>query len=190
MGRFFKSTAIGLLIGMWVVMSAAEEITTKEIAPKEMSEGQITEEQIKAIDGQVQDIKADVLDISTRLIQLEEKLIYPPNTRMSIFLAVAQGDKFRLDAVNIKIDGKDAAHHIYTVKELEALQRGGVQRIYTGNIRTGEHALEVALIGKSTGNNDYQQHADYKFTKDAGTKLIEVTLAGPGFISQGISFKD
>jgi hypothetical protein len=180
MGRFLKSALIGLLIGMWVAVSAAEEITAKEI----------TKEQIKAIDEQVQDIKKDVLDISTGLIQLEEKLIYPPNTQISISLAVAQGDKFRLDAVKIKIDGKEAAHHIYSSKELEALQHGGVQRIYTGNIRAGEHALEVALIGKSTSNNDYQQNAGYKFIKDVGTKLIEITLAGPGINNQGIVFRD
>jgi predicted aspartyl protease len=185
MGRFLKSAAIGLLIGMWVIISAAEEIAAKEITPKEISG-----EQIKEIDEQVQDIKKDVLDISTGFIQLEEKLIYPPNTRLSIFLAVAQGDKFRLDAVEIKIDGKEAAHHIYSSQELEALQHGGVQRIYTGNIRTGEHALEVALIGKSTSQNDYQQNAVYKFIKDAGTKLIEITLGGPGIISHGIVFRD
>lgn len=185
MGRFLKSTAIVLLIGMWVAMSAAEEITAKEIAKE-----QITKEQIKGLDEQVQDIKKDVLGISTELTRLEEKLIYPANTQISIFLAVAQGDKFRLDAVKIKLDGKAAAYHIYSSKELEALQHGGVQRIFSGNIRTGEHALEVALIGKSTSNNDYQQNANYKFTKDAGTKLIEITLAGPGTIDQGIVFRD
>jgi hypothetical protein len=175
MGRFLKSLAIGLLIGTCMAMSAAEELTR---------------EQIKAIDDQVQEVKSDALDISNKLIQLEEKLIYPPNTQISIFLAVAQGDKFRLDAVKIKIDGKVAANHIYTAKELDALQHGGIQRIYTGNVRSGEHALEVAIIGKSVGNDDYQKNAGYKFTKEAGTKLIEVTVAGPGAGNQGISFKD
>lgn len=178
MGGFLKSLVIGLLMAMWVTLSAAEEIT---------------KEQIKALDEQVQDIKKDVLDISSNLIQLEEKSIYPPNTQISIFLAVAQGDKFlldagdkfRLDAVKIKIDGKEAANHVYTFKELDALQHGGVQRIYTGNVRGGEHALEVALIGKSTSNNDFQQNANYKFSKDVNTKFIEITLAG-----SGISFKD
>jgi hypothetical protein len=180
MGRFLRGVTIGLLIGMWMAASAAEDIASKEIS----------KEQIKGLDDQVQDIKSDVLDITNKLIQLEEKLIYPLNTQVSIFLAVAQGDKFRLDAVKVKIDGKEIANHIYTSKELEALQHGGVQRIYTGNIRSGEHALEVAIIGKSTGNDDYQKNAGYKFTKDLGTKLIEITVAGPGFGSQGISFKD
>lgn len=180
MGRFLRATAAGLVIGMWMAASAAEEITAKEI----------TGEQIRAIDQQVQEIKNDVLAISTGITRLEEKLIYPANTQLSIFLAVDQNEKFRLDAVNIRMDGKAATSHIYTSHELEALQHGGVQRIYIGNIRTGEHELEVALTGKSTSNDDYRQKADYKFTKDAGAKLIKISLAGPGSGNQAIVFRD
>ena len=175
MGGILKRTAIVFLIGMWAATGGAEEIT---------------KEQIKVLDDQVQDIKKDVLDISAKLIQLEEKLVSPPNTQISIFLGIAQDEKFRLDAANIKIDGKAATHHIYTQGEMEALQHGGVQRIYTGNIRNGEHLLEVELIGKSTSNSDYRQSSSYKFIKEAGTKLIEITFAGPGMTNQGISFKD
>jgi len=175
MNRFQKSIMIGVLVCIWMSGSMAEEVS---------------KEQIKGLDEQVQDIKKDVLGISTELTQLEEKLIYPSNTEVSVFVSIAQGDKFRLDAVNIKIDGKDTTHHIYTFKELEALQSGGVQRIYTGNIRSGEHTIDVSLIGKSSGNSDYLRSASSKFTKTVEPKLIEVTLAGPGSSNQSIGFKD
>lgn len=151
---------------------------------------EISREQIKGIDEQVQDIKKDVLAISSELVQLEEKLLYPSGTQVSLFVAMAQGETFRLDAVEVKIDGKEATHHIYTFKELEALQQGGVQRIYTGNVRTGEHTLDVTLIGKTEGNSDYRETATYKFTKDEGPRLVEITLAGPGAGSNHINFKD
>ena len=188
MGRSLKRLMIVLLIGLWAARSAAEDIPAKAIAPTEINKDQITREKIHALDEQVQDIKSDVLDISSKLIEFEDKFIYPSDTRIAIFLAVAQGDKFRFDAVKIRIDGKEAANHIYTPGELDALQRGGVKRIYTGNIQSGEHALEVAISGKSASNNDYQLNANYKFTKDAGTKLIEISLTGSG--SQGIGFRD
>ena len=98
-------------------------------------------EQIKGLDEQVQEIKTDVLSIAAELNQLEEKLLYPSDTQVAVFVSVAKGEKFRLDAVDIELDGKSVAHHLYTFKELEALQKGGVQRIYVGNVRTGEHAL-------------------------------------------------
>ena len=169
------SVLAGLLIVLWVSGSYAQEAT---------------KEQIRGLDEQVQDIKKDVLGISAELTQLEEKLIYPSNTQVSVFVTLLKGDKFRLDAVKIKVDGKDVTHHIYTFKELEALQSGGVQRIYTGNIRSGEHTLDVALIGKGSGNSDYQQNASHKFTKTIEPKLIEVILAGPGSSAQRIGFKD
>lgn len=180
MKKFLKNTAAALLIGLLMVMSAVEGIAATEIS----------KEQVKGLDEQVQDIKNDVLSIATEIARLEEKLIYPANTQISVFLTLAQGDKFRLDSVKLKLDGKEATSYIYTSKELEALQHGGVQRIYTGNIRTGEHTLEVSLIGKSISNSHYQYNASYNFSKEASAKLIEITLAGPGFGNQGISFKN
>lgn len=151
----------------------------------------ISREQIKGLDEQVQDIKSDVLAISTDLLQLEEKLLYPSDTQVSLFVSLATpGEKFRLDAMEIRIDGKEAAHHLYTFKELEALQKGGVQRIYTGNIRSGEHTLDVTLIGKTAGNTDFRHSARHTFSKDVGPRLVEISLAGPGAGSKDIAFKE
>lgn len=175
MCKYLKIVLIALLLWSSMTVGMAEEVSR---------------EQIKGLDEQVQDIKKDVLGISAELTQLEEKLIYPSNTQVSMFVTLVKGDKYRLDAVKIKIDGKDAMHHIYTFKELEALQSGGVQRIYTGNIRAGEHLVEVSSIGKSTGNSIEQQSASFKFTKTVEPKLIEIVLAGPGASAQRIGFKE
>ena len=151
---------------------------------------QVSKEQIKGLDEQVQDIKKDVLAISSELLQLEEKLLFPSNTQVSFFVSVASGAKFRLDAVKIKLDGKESAHHIYTFKEVEALQSGGVQRILTTNVRSGEHVVEVSMIGKSGGNVDYQQVNALKFKKAVEPKLIEIILGGPESGGQAIRFKE
>lgn len=152
---------------------------------------EVSREQIKGLDEQVQDIKSDVLAISTDLLQLEEKLLYPSDTQVSLFVSLATpGEKFRLDAMEIRIDGKEAAHHLYTFKELEALQKGGVQRIYTGNIRSGEHTLDVTLIGKTAGDADFRHSARHTFTKGVGPRLVEISLAGPGAGSKDVAFKE
>jgi hypothetical protein len=151
---------------------------------------EVSKEQIKGLDEQVQDIKKDVLGISAELTQLEEKLLYPSNTQVSVFVSFEKGAKFRLDAAKLKIDGKDVTYHIYTFKELEALQSGGVQRLYTGNVRAGEHTLDVSLIAKTSGSSDDLQSASYKFTKSVEPKLIEIALSGPGSSSQRIVFKN
>ncbi len=147
-------------------------------------------EQIKGLDEQVQEIKTDVLSIAAELNRLEEKLLYPSDTQVAIFVSVAKDEKFRLDAVDIELDGKAVAHHLYTFKELEALQKGGVQRIYVGNVRTGEHALQVTVIAKSEGGSDFQKGESFKITKSIGPKLVGVVLAGNGIGSKSITLKD
>jgi hypothetical protein len=146
---------------------------------------EVSREQIKGLDEQVQEIKTDVLSIAAELSQLEEKLIYPSNTQVSLFVSIARGETFRLDAVEIQMDGQQVAHHIYTFKELEALQKGGVQRIYTGNLRTGAHNLQVSVIGKTKAGGNFQVAKDMEVAKGVGPKIVEISLA-----DQSITFKD
>ena len=141
--------------------------------------------QIKGLDEQVQEIKTDVLSIAEQLNQLEEKLLYPSNTQVAVFISMVGDETFRLDSVEIELDGKPMAHHIYTFKELEALQKGGVQRIYTGNILAGDHDLQVLVLGKSVGGTDFQNTERFKVNKDVGPKIVELSLA-----AGSITFKD
>ncbi len=156
----------GYLVGMSLLVASAA------------AHGQdVSKEQIKGLDEQVQDIKTDVLAIAAELNQLEEKLLYPSNTQVAVFVSLAGGETFRLDSVEIQLDGKPVAHHLYTFKELEALRKGGVQRIYTGNVRSGEHDLQVRLLGKAEAGADFEKSGRFKFAKDVGPKIVEISLA-------------
>jgi hypothetical protein len=133
-------------------------------------------EQMKGLDEQVQEVKSDVLGIAAELAQLEERLLYPSNTHLAVFVALAARDTLRLDAVQIQIDGQLVAHSIYSFKELEALQKGGVQRIYTGNVTTGEHQIEVTIAGKLDTGKEYSRTEHFAFNKGVEPKLLGVTL--------------
>jgi hypothetical protein len=146
---------------------------------------EISREQIKGLDEQVQEIKSDVLSIAAELNQLEEKLLYPSNTQVAVFVSLEKGETFRLDSVEIQLDGNPVAYHIYTFKELEALQKGGVQRIYTGNFLSGDHDMQVSASGKSIGGNDFRKTERFKINKGVGPEIVEVSLA-----AQNITLKD
>jgi hypothetical protein len=146
---------------------------------------EVSREQIKGLDEQVQEIKSDVLDIAAELSRLEEKLLYPSDTQVAVFLSLADGETFRLDSVEIQLGGKAVAHHLYSFKELEALRKGGVQRIYTGNLRTGAHEMQVSFQGKSEGGDDFRRTESFEIRKDVGPEIAEITLA-----SRGITLKD
>src|SRR2546426_386826 len=137
------------------------------------------QQQMRGLDEQVQEIKSDVLRIAAELSRLEEKLLYPSGTQVAIFVALAKGDTMRLDAVRLQIDGQLVAHYIYSFKELEALRKGGVQRIYVGNVATGDHKLDVLVDGKLEGGADFSRTERFTFRKEVKPKMVELTLAGP-----------
>ncbi|MBW2688809.1 MAG: hypothetical protein JRC99_02620 [Deltaproteobacteria bacterium] len=168
--NILKIMVIGILIGAWSCTVYGQEVTRA---------------QIKGLDEQVQEIKSDVIAIAAELNLLEEKLLYPSHTQISLFLSLIEAEKFRLDSVEILLDGDAVAHHLYTFKELEALQMGGVQRIYTGNIKTGEHAVQVSVSGLTKGGNVFERSESFKVNKDVGPSIVEITLD-----RQGITFKN
>jgi len=134
---------------------------------------------MRGLDEQIQEIKSDSLRMSAELSQLEEKLLYPSGTQVAVFVELAKGDAMRLDAVRLQIDGQLVAHYIYSAKELQALRKGGVQRIYVGNVATGDHKLEVLVDGKLEGGADFSRTGEFTFRKEVKPKLVGLTLAGP-----------
>jgi hypothetical protein len=91
---------------------------------------------------------------------------------------VAKGDAMRLDAVRLQIDGQLVAHHIYSAKGLEALRKGGVQRLHVGNVATGDHQHDIIIDGKLEGGADFSRSDRFTFRKDVKPKLVGLTLGG------------
>jgi hypothetical protein len=145
---------------------------------------------MRSLDGQVQEIKSDVLNIASELSNLEERLLYPSGTQVAVFVTMAEEEKFRLDAVKIEIDGELATHHIYSFKELEALQKGGVQRVYTGNVPSGDHQLNVMMIGKLKNGTDFETSDSFVVAKGVKPKALGITLSRPGSGNSGIQVGD
>ena len=137
------------------------------------------QQQMRGLDEQVQEIKSEILSISQELSRLEEKLLYPSGTEVAVFVALAGGDRMRLDSVRLRIDGQLATHYLYSAKELEALRKGGVQRLYVGNVASGDHELEVVVDGKLEDGADFSRTERFAFRKEAKPELLELTLSAP-----------
>src|ERR1700676_2389773 len=103
----------------------------------------------RGLDQDIQGLKKDVVDLNRDLFVLEEELLFPANTQVAVFLSVDVGDMFLLDTVTLKIDQKEVANYLYTPREVEALARGGVHRLYLGNLKAGQHELAAFFRGKA-----------------------------------------
>ena len=128
------------------------------------------------LDTRVQDLKAEVIKLNRDLLVLEEELLFPANTQVALFVSMDVGKMFELDSVQVKIDDKLVANYLYTPAEVKALHRGGVQRLYVGNLRTGEHELVALFTGGGPHVRDYKRGATIKFTKDTQAKYVELRI--------------
>ncbi|HUF72038.1 MAG TPA: AraC family transcriptional regulator [Gammaproteobacteria bacterium] len=131
----------------------------------------------RTLDEQVQDLKTLAVDLNRDLFLLEEELLFPANTQVAIFLSMDVGEFFALDSVEIRLDGNDVTSYLYTEREVDALHRGGVQRVYVGNLRAGEHELIAMFTGGGTHERDYRRGATVVFEKGIGPKFIELTIS-------------
>jgi hypothetical protein len=162
--------------------SAAESARAEEPAPApkfspapEKSAAEATES--RTLDENVQNLKKLAVDLNKDLFLLEEELLFPANTQVAVFVSMDVGEFFGLDSINVKLDGKDVTSYLYTDREVDALVRGGVQRLYVGNVRAGDHELVAVFTGRGPHDRDYRRGATVKFEKGIGPKYIELTIS-------------
>ena len=128
------------------------------------------------LDGRIQDVKNDVIKINRDLLVLEEELLFPASTQVALFVSMDVGKMFELDSVQVKLDDKVVASYLYTPLEVQALHRGGVQRVYLGNLKVGNHELVAFFTGKGPHERDYKRGTTVKFDKSTDPKYIELRI--------------
>ena len=157
----------------------AQELTVAEAAVPEFnaSAAATNPEEFRTLDEEVQDLKKLAVDLNRDLFLLEEELLFPANTQVAVFVSMDVGEFFGLDSVELTLDGEDVTNYLYTDREVTALHRGGVQRLFVGNLRAGEHELVAVFTGEGPHTRDYRRGASFVFEKGIGPKYIELTIS-------------
>ena len=130
-----------------------------------------------ALAGQMEDIKRGLVDLKRDLSVLEEDLLYPASTQVAVYLSMDVGEFFALDSVTLKLNGKDVTHYLYTDKQADALFRGGVQRLYVGNVKQGNNRLTAFFTGRGPEGRDYRRAATVEFDKTFEPTTIELKIS-------------
>ena len=129
-----------------------------------------------SLDSRIQNLKGDVIRLNRDLLVLEEELLFPSNTQVALFVSMDVGKMFELDSVQIKLDDKVVTNYLYTPMEVQALHRGGVQRVYLGNLKAGTHEIVAFFTGGGPHFRDYKRGATVKFDKGTDPKYIELRI--------------
>jgi hypothetical protein len=166
--------AVALAAGLAAPLWAADAPPPAAAAsgPAASAEGSAT----RSLDEQIQDLKKDVIDLNKDLFMLEEELLFPANTQVAVFVSMDVGDFFALDSISLKIDSHEVSNYLYTPREVTALLKGGVQRLYVGNLRSGQHELVALFNGKGPHERSYRRAASVRFEKGVGAKYLELKI--------------
>ncbi len=171
-------TLLLLLLGMSMASQAEENAIADKAA------------QASELEVELQDLKKEVLDLNRDLFLLEEDLLFPANTQFNVYLSVDVGTFFALDSVQLKVDDKVVANHLYTEREAAALNRGGVQRLYVGNLSTGKHEVVAFFVGKGPNDRDYRRGTSVQIEKTSEPLFVELKIVDnaskeqPEFVSR------
>lgn len=164
-------------VALAMVLAASASLAQDAAAPAAPPPPSATAAAARGVDQDVQALKKQLVDLNRDLFKLEEELLYPASTQVAVFLSVDVGTFFALDSVTVKVDDKEVAHYLYTQREVEALHRGGVQKLYIGNLKSGPHEIVAFFTGKGPHDRDYRRGATLQFDKEIGAKYVELRIS-------------
>lgn len=176
------SKALLCLVALVMALSVQAEIGAEERAETQsqpaVPEQQVPEQPVpeQEVSLSVEELKKQVIKLNRDLFILEEDLLFPANTQFVVYLSLATGKFFALDSVTLKVDNEIVASHLYTERQLEALKRGGMQRLHIGNLKTGNHEITAILHGIGPNQEDYKLAATSQIEKNSELKALEIRI--------------
>lgn len=131
----------------------------------------------EALDQRIDRLKSEVSQLSESLFTLEQQVLHPADTRLSVFLSLDNVEALELDSIELSIDGKPAASYLYSARELRSLQAGSLQQLYVGNVALGPHTLSVTMTGQGANDRYLRRETELDFRKRSGEAHLELVIA-------------
>ena len=143
---------------------------------KDQQNAQRALDSVKVLSKEIQGLKKSVVDLNKDLQLMEEELLFPSSTQLSLFVSLDIGQYFTLESIKVKLDGKQVATHLYSDKQRQALARGGVQRLYITNLNLGKHTIAAFFTGIGPNGRAYKRATELEFQKKQGSQYLELAI--------------
>ncbi|MBU2955641.1 AraC family transcriptional regulator [Marinobacter sp. F3R08] len=128
------------------------------------------------LDEELERLSEAITSHSERVFALEQQVLHPANTRLTVFLTLQSRDALDLDAVELFLNGKPVASHLYSERERDSLERGGIQPLFTGNLKNGEHELKTVITARSADEDFVRRESVHRFRKRPGVLRLQMSL--------------
>ncbi len=129
------------------------------------------------LDASIEQLKSEVVELNQELFELEEQLLYPATTSVAVFVSMEDVEDFELNSIKLNLDQADVTSYLYSQQQVSALRRGGIQKIYTGNLKPGMHKLTAVILGKDRDGQALKRSVVVEFGKARSSKYLEIKIS-------------
>ncbi|AQQ69071.1 AraC family transcriptional regulator [Microbulbifer agarilyticus] len=128
----------------------------------------------------LESLKKEVLKLNRDLLVLEEDLLFPAQSQVAVYVSMDVGHFFDLDSVKLHINNKLVETHLYTEHQKDALFRGGIQPLFKGNLKSGEHTITAFFNGIGPEQREFKRAASLDLKKTDEPAVIELRISDAG----------
>lgn len=125
----------------------------------------LQDKELQLLRAQLEATKKTLVDINSELVVLQELAQFPARSQIAVFVGMDKLPHFQLESVELRLDGVVVTLHRYTAHEKEAMRKGGLHRLYTGNVADGAHTVKALFKGQLSDTQAYSDSASYNFRK-------------------------
>lgn len=129
-----------------------------------------------SLDEEINRLTADVTRHAASVRALEQQVLHPVDTRVSVFLAVTNRQALDVDSVELFINDQPVASHLYNANERASLSQGGVQQLFVGNMADGNHQLKTVINARAANKRFVRRELVHRFDKRPGTLRLQMNL--------------
>ncbi|MDO6613855.1 AraC family transcriptional regulator [Shewanella sp. 1_MG-2023] len=170
---------LGLFIAIfWSAMQPSSALANadNDASANAITNGNGSADSQSQVASELENIKSQVIKLNRDLFILEEDLLFPASTQIAVFVSVDIGRFFTLDSVELKINQQNVAGFLYTQRQRRALEKGGIQKVYMGNLKMGQHQLTAIFTGVDAEGRTVQRAVTHQFEKTDETVMVELKL--------------
>lgn len=155
------------VLGFLFILSSVSVVSIAEVSEAGLS-------------ADVNSLSAEVDDLARDISRLERELLFPPLTRVQVYLSLSTDVQFTPRTMSLSIDGEEKSFHIYSDSDVAALRLGGLQRFWEGNVSMGEHVLGAVIKGEDRKGRELEEQVQFRFEKENTGHSIEVKINAQG----------
>jgi len=129
------------------------------------------------LESEIEGLKAEVIELNRELFELEEQLLYPATTEFAVFVSMENIKGFTLQGIKLFLGENLIGSEIYKTEQVQALRRGGIQKLFSGNLKPGLHKVKAEILGKDLDGRPSKKMLVAEFGKARSSKFLEIKIS-------------